>query len=352
MLVVLLCLSGCYPLKPMYEQEDADRIAQKGTELMQAWLNENMPDTVLRQCIADSLMWKGDGNVYLTGYAYGSIEKNGETTDFAIDTVTGDVYFKMDADTKDALRRAAAAFLYDSMGLGEYYDASEVDRTNFDCSVMAPAHGSERFDSFDYGLPAGVKDPDAFVRDPASRPLLHINRALLSLPDDADISGYDLEAFEKLSGQCGMKLDGLTMVNSGQTVTFGNGNAGFYEYGILLEGDGYALRGAVRVKEEKRDASSKDMIVSDQRFDPELDLLFEETEQGFRFSFPNEGWGQGFRFCAEADSQHIHHDYIYSYGKYESLLSWKEQQDGSYVMISKNQTVCEFHLDGKLERVE
>ena len=42
-LAVLLCLSGCYPLRPMYEQEDADRITQKGTELMQGWLNKNMP---------------------------------------------------------------------------------------------------------------------------------------------------------------------------------------------------------------------------------------------------------------------------------------------------------------------
>ena len=40
LLTVLLFLSGCYPLRPMYEQEDADRITQKGTELMQGWLTQ------------------------------------------------------------------------------------------------------------------------------------------------------------------------------------------------------------------------------------------------------------------------------------------------------------------------
>ena len=35
LLTVLLCISGCYPLRSMYEQEDADRITQKGTELIQ-----------------------------------------------------------------------------------------------------------------------------------------------------------------------------------------------------------------------------------------------------------------------------------------------------------------------------
>ena len=59
LLAVLLCLSGCYPLRPMYEQEDADRITQKGTELMQGWLNKNMPGAELRECTADCLMWRG-----------------------------------------------------------------------------------------------------------------------------------------------------------------------------------------------------------------------------------------------------------------------------------------------------
>ena len=55
LLAVLLCLSGCYPLRPMYEQEDADQITQKGTELMQGWLNKNMPGAELRECTADRL---------------------------------------------------------------------------------------------------------------------------------------------------------------------------------------------------------------------------------------------------------------------------------------------------------
>lgn len=63
LLAVLLCLSGCYPLRPMYEREDADRITQKGTALMQDWLNKNMPgaERVNVQRIADV---EGDGNEY------------------------------------------------------------------------------------------------------------------------------------------------------------------------------------------------------------------------------------------------------------------------------------------------
>ena len=347
LLTVLLCLSGCYPLRPTYEQEDADRIAQKGTALMQDWLSKNMPGAKLHECTADRLIWRGDGNEYLTGYAYGSIEDKDQVTEFAVDTETGDVYFKMDQDTQYALDRAMASYLYECMGIVQEYDDD-----GFSCSIMAPSHDPEYFDSFNYGLPAGVKDLDEFVRNPDSRPPIHISKVQISIPDDTDISSYDLEAFEKLSEQSGSRIDGLTMANNTQTVTYGSGNAGFYEYGVLLEGNEYVLWGAVHVREEKRDSSTNGIILSDQTFTPELDLEFEETEKGFRFSFPNEYWGHGFRFYAKENSEFIRHNYIYYYGNHESTISWKEQSQGFYVMVSENQMIMDFDLDGRLERAE
>ena len=80
------------------------------------------------------------------------------------------------------------------MGIVQEYD------DGFSCSIMAPSYDQEHFDSFDYGLPAGVKDLDEFVRNPDSRPPIHISKARISIPDDMDISIYGLEAFEKLSG--------------------------------------------------------------------------------------------------------------------------------------------------------
>ena len=347
LLTVLLCLSGCYPLRPMYEQEDADRIAQKGTALMQDWLSKNMPGAKLRECTEDRLMWRGDGNKYLTGYAYGSIEDKDQVTEFAVDTETGDVYFIMDQDTQYALERAMASYLYESIGIVQEYDDD-----GFSCSIMAPSHDPEHFDSFNYGLPAGVKDLDEFVRNPDSRPPIHISKVQISIPDDTDISSYDLEAFEKLSEQCGSRIDGLTMANNTQTVTYGSGNAGFYEYGVLLEGNGYVLWGAVHVREEKRDSSTNRMILSDQTFSPELDLNFEETEKGFEFDFPHDCWGHGFRFYAKENSEFIRHNYIYYYGHHESMISWKEQSQGFYGMVSENQMIMDFDLDGRLERAE
>lgn len=48
----IVCLPGCLPTNSMYEQADADRITAMGTEIMQAWLAENMSDAELTECAA------------------------------------------------------------------------------------------------------------------------------------------------------------------------------------------------------------------------------------------------------------------------------------------------------------
>ncbi|MBQ7114599.1 MAG: hypothetical protein IJO10_10230 [Clostridia bacterium] len=347
LLAVIACFSGCYPPEPAYGQQDADRISETGAELMRAWLNENMPGAVLRECTAATEMWKEDRSVYLTGYASGSIEVSGETKHFAVDTVNGDVYFAMDTDTLEALKRETVAYFLENMGIDQNFDGNL-----FSCNVMAPAHGLQQFDSFDYGLPAGVEDLRAFVRDPLSRPQICIREFQISLLDDRDLSPYDLKAMEKLEIDCGLRVDYADIIGSGERVVLQNKAVLFTESGCWLKGEGYELRGVVRIREEKRDAATNEITVTERHFDPQADLIFEETKNGFRFSFPNEDWKQGFRFYADADSELLRHGYVYRFGDHESTLSWKELHDGSYVMITKNQNYCDFNLDGKLERIE
>ena len=346
LLIAFSLTSGCYPLSPNYSQQDAELISQKGSELMKEWLEKNMPDAQLRECNADSLMSMVDGNKYLTGYAYGSIQDKDKIIDFAIDTNTAEVYFKMDQDRQHELEQAMSSYLYECMGIEQQYG------DGFACSIMAPSYDKNHFDFFDYGLPSGVNNLDEFVRNPASRPLIHISKAQISIIEDIDISKFSLEAFEELSERCGARIDGLAMTNNRQTVTFSNGNAGFYEYGILLEGNDYALWGAIHVKQQIRDISTNKITVSDYSFNPQLDLNFKETETGFEFDFPNDCWGQSFRFYAKENSDLIFHDYIYYYGDSKSTISWKEQSQGIYVMVSENQMIMDFNLGGVLKRVE
>lgn len=54
--VSIIYLSGCFMPKAMYEQADADRVTAMGSDVMQAWLAENMPDAELTECKAYNVM--------------------------------------------------------------------------------------------------------------------------------------------------------------------------------------------------------------------------------------------------------------------------------------------------------
>jgi len=143
--------------------------------------------------------------------------------------------------------------------------------------------------------------------------------------------------------------------------------ASFYEYGDWLERDGVCIDGRVRVREEERDDLTNEMKVSDRRFDPEQDLVFEKTATGYRYYLPNEDWQEGFYIRAQEGAGILEYNYIeYSYsdvagfiaGKYDSdeedgyELIWREQSNGDYVLSSKKKELPEyFSHAGKLERI-
>ncbi len=368
-LTMSIFLVGC----EHYEQEDADRIAAKGTEMMQAWLDKNMPDAEMTECSAFINNIAYTSREYLFDYAIGRIVLSGEESVFAIDTVTGDVYFENDQSVEEKLNEIAADFLYETMGI-----TPEGSDDSFECYVLAPFRDENHelkayeFDyGFDFGLPAGVEDLEAFVRDPASRPLLYV-QANITLSDETDLAAYDFAAFEKLSEECGMLFRYISVENSDQSskrvTREWMTNATFYEDGCWLERNGFYITGNVRVREEKRDDLTGEMSVSDRRFDPQRDLVFEKTETGYRYYLPNEDWEEGFYIYAHEGAEILKHNYInYFYGDVASFIEgeydsdekegieliWKKLSNGDYVLVSKKNDVSEyFSHAGKLERAE
>ncbi|MBQ3077897.1 MAG: hypothetical protein IJC43_08565, partial [Clostridia bacterium] len=334
---LLLCLAGCH--HDPVEQEDAERIAEKGAEMMQTWLDEQMPDAEMTECAAFLQNIAYTGREYLTDYATGRIRVDGEETVFAVDTVTGDVYFAIDQQTKEALNEIAAAYLYDTMGV-----TPAGGDNSFACHVLAPfrddEHELEAYQfhyGFDFGLPADVEDLEAFVRDPQSRVQIEVT-AEITLPDDADLSGYDLERMEQLGNSCGMRFRSMTIANSTQTFRMGTREwmttAGFSEYGDWLDRDGISIDGRVRVREEERNDLTNEMTKSDRRFDPEQDLVFEKTATGYQFYLPNEDWQEEvFYIRASEGAGILEYNYIeYFYSDVAGFIAGEydiDEEDGT-----------------------
>ena len=368
-LIMCICFAGC----EHYEQEDVERITAKGAEMMQAWLDENMPGAEMKECSAYIDNIKYTSREYLFDYAVGLIALNGEETAFAIDTVTGDVYFESNQDEKKKLNEIAANFLYEKLEI-----CPQGDDDSFVCYVLAPFRdethelNAYQFDyGFDFGLPAGVEDLEAFVRDPASRPLLYV-RTNITLSDETDLAAYDFAAFEKLSEECGMLFGSIGLENSSQTSQRQTREwfttATFSEYGRWIERDGVYFAGCVRTREEKRHDQIGEMTMTDRSFDPQQDLVFEETETGYRYYLPNEDWKEGFFIYAHEGSEMLKYNYIqYFYGnvadfiagKYDSdekegaELIWRKLSNGDYVLSDKADDVSKyFSHAGTLERAE
>lgn len=351
-LTALLCLSGCYPMKDMYKPEDADRTSAEGSRMMQAWLEENMPDAQLDECTAYVAWTHYDGNNYLTDYASGQISHDGKQTAFSINTVTGAVYFEMDDDTRRELDEIVESYYYEAMEKIGIIPESVEDGYAFECHVMAPAKDGDSATevpwvySFDFGLPAGTENLEAFVRNPQTRMPICISGPEMTVSDTTDLSAYDLSGIERLENEYGLHIS-LYLTNSNQrfqkSTQKGAIEAELWEYGYWLDADGLKLWGRVRERKEMRNVETDALTVSDVRFNPETDLFFEKTDYGYRLSLTNKELADSLTVIANEGAEILEYEYYRldedDYAPNTDLAEkgdetfWEKQEDGSYVLV-------------------
>ena len=358
MLTLCSCLSGCYLNRPMYDQKDADQVAAKGREMMQTWLDENMSDARLEECTAYLVRTRYDGNHYLTDYASGRIRLDGETKVFTIHTVSGEVYFEMDAVTKQTLNETAEAYFFEAMETIGIIPESEDEGYAFQSHVIAPVKDGPSsaivpwVHAFDFGLPAGVEDLETFVRTPESRPPIYVSPPPMTVSDFTDLSCYDLAAMQTLENAYGLHID-LEIKNSDQIFTKSQYEnqirVRLLESGDWLDADGIRLYGWMRNRTEALERETNETTVSDWKANPETDLLFEQTDVGYRLSLLNSPPGISLTLTAYEGAEILNYDFYQldehndSPKKHPSNQGretiWVKQQDGSYLLAnSSNQS--------------
>ena len=311
LLSAVLCLSGCEDNK--IDDGLEKQVTEKGKEMMQAWVDENMPGAELDE--------------------------------------------------------AAAAFLFETLGI-----TPEIK--DFSCFVMAPAQDGESTTKtfnkyFNFGIPADVKNIDAFVREPGSRPQLEVT-ADLRLPEDTDLFAYNLAGVKSLCEECGIFFHNLDLATEDQefsslwSSSLWSRETTTYERG-WIDQDDFRLRGVLRYRAEEEDSRTQEVKVSDRTFDPEKDLILEKTETGFRYAFPDKDWDHGFWIQADKESGFRQHDYLYlddeagkdekdsekRWKEYAAVMTWKDFDDGTSLMVQAGQgAVQHFYGSGEFRRAE
>lgn len=338
-LALLFCLSGCYPLEPQYEEAEAELVKEKGAELMEEWLSENLPDARLDKCTAYIAFSPVDGNKYLTDYVQGTYLRNGLSTWFNLNTVSGEVYFPAEPALMGELSLIAEEFLYETMGV-----SPENPVSGFKCAVVAPVAVSPESRTvpgvgvLELGLPQGAEDLDTFVRNADVRHRLYVDRVLIITSGQEDVSGWDLGAFDRLEEACGMELGYLRLESGAGSVTFedrdGICTVRRDRNGTLLSGEGYYLTGAVESRVEVR--SGAEVTMTHTVFDAERDLVFEKTPGGFRFELPGEDIPGGFCLWAEGDSELVSKRPVVVTGEgVEIKALWEKQDSGERLLVNR-----------------
>ena len=262
------------------------------------------------------------------------------------------------------LDEAAAAFLFETLGI-----TPEIK--DFSCFVMAPAQDGESTTKtfnkyFNFGIPADVKNIDAFVREPGSRPQLEVT-ADLRLPEDTDLFAYNLAGVKSLCEECGIFFHNLDLATEDQEFSsLWSRETTTYERG-WIDQDDFRLRGVLRYRAEEEDSRTQEVKVSDRTFDPEKDLILEKTETGFRYAFPDKDWDHGFWIQADKESGFRQHDYLYlddeagkdekdsekRWKEYAAVMTWKDFDDGTSLMVQAGQgAVQHFYGSGEFRRAE
>lgn len=389
-LVLMMCIpfSGCLG-RNMYKQKEADRIKEKTAEIMQVWIDQNLPGASLGNCAAYDILCT-DFKRYLTDFGVGFVYGGGEELlQFTVNTVSGEIYLDRNLSRMSS---AAEKYFCEVMGVVPINTAGE----RFSCCIMVPL-GTEASDRavpgithiYVNGVPEYMTAPefdmDAYVRNPEARQLICINKAEWQVADDIDLAQYDLAAMERLGAACGMQIGSVILSNTNQYFEMHTPRyneflspdyteqpeATFRESGTWLAGDGFRISGQIRERIESVDADTHEHTATDRQFAPQTDFVFEETEHGYRYFCLTDDWDYSFILQAEEGAEILRYDYIvYSIpdDRYEDFVAghydipmnaengekaaWTKQADGTYRLVSADDSArLTFSRAGSLERV-
>ena len=304
------------------EEGEAEAVLEKGQEMFEGWLAENMPEAKIKHIDA-YLDYPPGGQPYLTDYIYGALEMDGEEQFFAMNTLSGQVYLDRDKELESSVR----AYLLEILGLEE-----ETAFYSFHVASMIPAvpEGSERHtfrDSFNLGIPAEVEDVDAYVRDAANRDPFEL-MVEMQVPEEYDLSEWSLERFNQMKAENGLTFQYIHLSNDTQRADLSwNREMSYSEYG-WGDLEGFKLWYGKEYRKEELDEKTGEISVTVQQMVPEEEIHFSETEDGIRIECPDLVEAMPFEILVPAGSELLEHEYYVKSddGLSDAEVIWEEAE--------------------------
>ena len=330
--LMMLSLTGCNPQK--YDDSEAQEVISQGTSIIQAWLDDHLPDAEVVSCEADIFGYPGGGPKYLNGYASGRFHVDGADVDYTVSTKTGQVY--LDADM-DLFADVAKDYILSALGLDEVqemYQYSVVLELPY--AYEGPGKASSSQDRvLTYGrLPADLAllipetapeedsepaDPEAvpedciaalkeYIENPANRDLLSVVFDA-AVSDDIDLKQYDLKRIRQIRDQYGIYFRLYTLKNHDELATGADWMADYDRHEWLPVPEWkLQLRALTDSFADSWDSKAPDGILREAHTYSVDNVAIDQTTDGYNISYKNER-GPTFYLYAEEDSPLLAHDY-------------------------------------------
>ena len=396
--IILSGFSSCHG--PQYEETEKTEMEEKGSSVMQAWLDENIPGAKVLTAEAYIERYPS-GPYYLTDIVDGSFNDGEMERKYEVKLGNGNVFLEGDMNL---LAEQMKPYLLEHLKLSE--NSTECNFSGFNVSLQEEADlfrkgkvYSEK--SVDIGMLPGElvialtsADPDGmqeffnqkednviswnqeacslmddFIRRPENRPEIHVN-VDINIPEDYDLQKYNMAFFDSLNKKERLYFRYLSLCQHPGKLKediFAPDSMGPYYIEVRCNGNNAEYERYVRKpfedfyieyeEEYYREESRNGTISVKEQYSNDVgQLAMNRTENGYSFSFMDNDWFI-FTILTDGSSKLYEHEYTdrfdqaanigsgsYGGNRYiDHELHWKKRDDGALTLANSDGTAAWFN---------
>ena len=342
-LALLACFASCTGHR--YTEKEKEAAQKKGEEMMQAWLEKELPGAELLSAEPYIFHRLGIAPYELTDIVSGSVRQEGRELRCWMDTGSGEVWIEQSGETMDELGRLCGVLVAEALGFGEGYEITEA-RAEFEIGVL------ERPPVLPAAFVLSGGSLEEFLRAPGERPALSVSLSYL-LPEEASLSRFTLADMRRVLEENGL-TGSVYAENTFEEVSLSADKADYKRWGFLDLPD-FRLFAALFERRETVDPETGETVTEITELDADRDLRVERTAEGWKTSFTN-GYFTAFVYAYDG-SELLEREYIWretpgAVNGYDKPLEWKENALGWALCFRDSGVVCSLSEEHEIAEVK
>ena len=340
-----LLLSGCRG--PQYSESEANDVVEKGTAIMEDWINKNCPDGKIVEIDHYDYMYPS-GPWFLTDYVTGTMNDGHTDRGFAANIKTGSVWLRPDDDMWEEFVECSKEYYLNSLNFPSD-TIFDDDRFNT-CLCFSPIREDSN-DSwanayFEYhGLPGELVlqngDVKEYVNDPNRGATIFYFCWSDQLPESITLENYTYDDIKQIQEKYNIKYDYIVLKNGFEQISYSYLSYLHYEKWEYEEVGDYLIKN--RSVYRRTDKEHGKIETNEYTFNAQEDVQIEKTDEGYRIIIDPEAENVEIQLIVKAGNPMLDNEYkiVLDSGS-ERYYYWDECEEG-FRLENDNGVVVNFY---------